>query len=88
MLSTKALLNPFNSIFAKVHHPPPLDKRESQRLLKALTVSFRTHLTENMASCPKTHRLQHHAPSSPLHLLPPPMMPLTDDPRIAMSEPS
>ncbi|CAN8101704.1 unnamed protein product [Discula destructiva] len=44
MFTTKALLNPFSAIFAKVHHPPPIDKRESQRLLKALTVSFRTHL--------------------------------------------
>ncbi|KAJ4385399.1 hypothetical protein N0V93_009827 [Gnomoniopsis smithogilvyi] len=44
MLSTKALLNPFHSIFSKVHHPPPLDNRESQRLLKALTTSFRKNL--------------------------------------------
>lgn len=44
MLSTKTLLNPFHAIFPKVHHPPPLDKRESQRLLKALTTSFRNNL--------------------------------------------
>lgn len=44
MLTTKALCNPLNALFAKVHHPPPLDKRESQRLLKALTTSFRKNL--------------------------------------------
>lgn len=44
MFSTKSLLNPFSALFAKVHQPPPLDRRESQRLLNALTDSFRTHL--------------------------------------------
>lgn len=44
MLSTKVLLNPFHAIFAGVHHPPPLDQRESLRLLKALTTSFRKNL--------------------------------------------
>lgn len=44
MLSTKTLLNPFSAIFPRIHHPPPLDKRESQRLLKALTTSFRKNL--------------------------------------------
>lgn len=44
MLGTKTLFNPFNAIFPRVHHPPPLDKRESQRLLKALTTSFRNNL--------------------------------------------
>lgn len=44
MLSTKSLCFPFSTIFANIHHPLPLDQRESQRLLKALTVSFRSHL--------------------------------------------
>ncbi|KAJ4415705.1 hypothetical protein N0V82_007198 [Gnomoniopsis sp. IMI 355080] len=44
MLSTKTLFNPFHDILRKVHHPPPLDKRGSQRLLKALTTSFRNNL--------------------------------------------
>lgn len=46
MLGTKVLLNPLNALFAKVHHPPPLDKRESKRLLKALTASFRKNLDQ------------------------------------------
>lgn len=47
MLSTKTLLNPFRALlFPRIHHPPPLDKRESQRLLKALTTSFRRNLDE------------------------------------------
>lgn len=44
MLSTKAMLNPLSALLAKVHHPPPFDRRESQRLLKALTASFRKNL--------------------------------------------
>lgn len=44
MLTTKALLNPFHHILPRIHHPPPIDKRESKRLLKALTESFRSHL--------------------------------------------
>lgn len=44
MLSTKTLLTPLSALFAKVHHPPPIDKRESQRLLNALTTSFRKNL--------------------------------------------
>lgn len=54
MLPTKTFFksNPLslNSIFHKVHHPPPLDKRESQRLLNALTVSFRNHLDKEHGS--------------------------------------
>lgn len=44
MLSTKTLFNPFHDILRQVHHPPPLDKRGSQRLLNALTTSFRNNL--------------------------------------------
>lgn len=44
MLGTKTMLNPINALFSKVHHPPPLNQRESQRLLKALTASFRKNL--------------------------------------------
>lgn len=44
MLTSKTLLSPLNALFAKVHHPPPIDKRSSQRLLKALTTSFRKNL--------------------------------------------
>lgn len=53
MLSTKTLLNPFNALLAKVHHPPPLDKRESRRLLEALTTSFRKNLDKEHGYWPQ-----------------------------------
>lgn len=46
MLGTKTLMNPLNALFASVHHPPPLDARQSLRLLNAMTTSFRKHLDE------------------------------------------
>lgn len=47
LTTTKALCSPLmNALFAKVHHPLPIDKRESQRLLKILTTSFRKNLDE------------------------------------------
>lgn len=61
MLSTKTMLTPLSALFAKVHHPPPIDKRESKRLLKALTTSFRKNLD-------KEHGYGLEAtPSNPLH---------------------
>lgn len=47
MLSTKVLsthMKGLGGLFSRVHHPPPLDKRESRRLLDALTTSFRKNL--------------------------------------------
>jgi len=43
MFKTKSL-NSLKSIFPPIHQPLPLNKRESQQLLNALTTSFRSHL--------------------------------------------
>lgn len=54
MLGTKTLLNPVNTLLAKVHHPPPLNQRESQRLLNALTTSFRKNLDKEHGFWPQS----------------------------------
>lgn len=43
MFKTRALSS-LKSIFPPIHQPLPLNKRESQKLLNALTSSFRSHL--------------------------------------------
>ncbi|KAF3766762.1 hypothetical protein M406DRAFT_220592, partial [Cryphonectria parasitica EP155] len=47
------LLNPFNAFFPRVHYPPPLNQRESQRLLNALTTSFRKNLDKEHGDWPE-----------------------------------
>ncbi|PSR92146.1 hypothetical protein BD289DRAFT_459768 [Coniella lustricola] len=54
MLGTKTLFNPVHSLLAKVHHPPPLNQRESQRLLNALTTSFRKNLDKEHGFWPQS----------------------------------
>lgn len=57
MFKTKTLSS-FKSIFPPIHQPLPLDKRESKKLLDALTTSFRIHLDREHEPLSKPTTLQ------------------------------